>query len=77
MTAAAVKDSGSMRMAAPALWAAGRLASVSVGSVVMVLVGLLGCEYSWTGPVMLEELERLPAEEAGTGVSAAEDMGTE
>lgn len=78
MTAAAAKDSGSMRMAAPALWAAGRLASVPAGSVVMVVVvGLLGCEYSWTGPVMLEELERLPAEEAGTGASVAEDMGTE
>lgn len=47
------------------------------GSVVMVVAGLLGCEYSWTAPVMLEELERLPAEEAGTGVSVAEDMGTE
>lgn len=48
------------------------------GSAVMVVVvGLLGCEYSWTGPVMLEELEGLPVKEAGTGVSAVEGMGTE
>lgn len=48
-----------------------------VGSAVVVAVELLGCEYSWAGPVMLEELERLPVEEAGTGVSAVEGMGTE
>lgn len=66
-----------MRKSALALWAAGRLAQVLAGSVVMVVAGLLGCEYSWTAPVMLEELERLPAEEAGTGASVAEDMGTE
>lgn len=48
-----------------------------VGSAVMVVVGLLGCEYSWTGPGMLEELERLPVEEAATGVSAVEGMGIE
>lgn len=47
------------------------------GSAVMVVVELLGCEYSWTGPVMLENLERLPVEEAGTGASAAEGTGTE
>lgn len=47
-----------------------------VGSAVMA-VELLGCEYSWTGSVMLEVLERLPVVEAGTGVSAVEGKGTE
>lgn len=48
-----------------------------VGAAVMVVVALLGCEYSWTGPAMLEELEMLPVEEAGTGESAVEGMVTE
>lgn len=43
----------------------------------MAVVGHLGCEYSWPVPVMLEELEGLPVEEAGTGESAAEGTVTE
>lgn len=47
------------------------------GSAVMVVVGLLGCEYSWAGSAMLKEFEGLPVEEAGTGVPVAEGTGTE